>query len=223
MSNDFRLPDMAQTSTALPRRVTALGLLLATLCSGAAALADRPLGVDVSKWQASINWTQVYNSGRRFAFIKASQGTTVSDAWFTTNIVNASAAGMLASPYHFADPLNQRQPADSHTAVDEANYFVAIAGNYMAPGFLPPVLDVEYGSTMGTAALSTWVNSFCNRVLALKGVRPLIYTNTNYATSYLNSSVTVWDVWIANWGFTDPQTQNPPTGVWPTWKLWQYS
>ncbi|MBI4580199.1 MAG: hypothetical protein HY718_10885, partial [Planctomycetes bacterium] len=157
----------ARVAGACRLAVATVGLLW-----GPAAWAQKPLGIDVSLWQGTItpaNWTQVYNSGRRFAFIKASQGTTVTDPRFYSNVANAPVAGLLVAPYHFADPLNERQPADGHTAVDEANYFVAVAGNYMTAGYLPPVLDLEYGSSMGKTALSNWANSFCNRVLALKG------------------------------------------------------
>lgn len=208
-------------------RLASVAWACGMLVTCSAVLAQRPLGIDVSKWQGDVTldeWRQVYNSGRVFAFIKASQGTIVTDEKFANNIVNARAAGLLVSPYHFADPLNQRQPNEpAHTAVDEANWFVSVAGNYMTPGYLPPVLDLEYGASMGVNEISAWANQFCNRVLQLKGVRPMIYTSTNWAANYVNSSVNVWDLWIANWGYTNPQTQSPPTGVWPTWVFWQYS
>ncbi len=36
-------------------------------------------GIDISHWQGSINWTSVKNSGKTFAFMKATEGTTYTD------------------------------------------------------------------------------------------------------------------------------------------------
>jgi len=198
----------------------ATGWFSAVLMVAGTAAAQRPLGIDISHWQGTItpaNWTSVYNSGRVFAFIKASEGTNFTDSRFVSNINNAAAAGLFAGPYHFA------RPEYGNSATAEANWFMSVAGGYMTAGYLPPVLDLETGSGLGKTALSDWVNEFCNRILTVKSVAPIIYCNTNYAANYLNSSVTVWPLWIANWNYTNPQTQNPPTGVWPTWDFWQYS
>jgi GH25 family lysozyme M1 (1,4-beta-N-acetylmuramidase) len=201
-------------------RIRGLALVVAGLLA-AGARAERPLGIDISFWQGTITpaqWSQVYASGKSFAFIKASQGTTIADSKFYANIVNAPAAGLLAGPYHFADPA----AAPTHTAVDEANYFVAVAGSYMVSGYIRPVLDIERTGGMDKTALSKWVNDFCNRVAVLRNTAPIVYTNTNYATNYLDSSVKVWTLWIAAWG-GNPQTGSPGTGVWPAWAFWQYS
>jgi Glycosyl hydrolases family 25/Purple acid Phosphatase, N-terminal domain len=57
------------------------------------------------------------------------------------------------------------------------------------------------------------------------GVEGIVYSSSNYATSYLNWSVNHRTVWIANYSCRAKiQTANPPngTGVWPTWNFWQY-
>jgi hypothetical protein len=90
------------------------------------------------------------------------------------------------------------------------------------------VLDLEDGSSLSAAALSSWVNTFCSTVQAAVGVDPIIYLNTNYATNEVDSSVTGHDLWIANWStaYGDPNgTGSPPCGVWGAgnWDFWQYS
>ncbi|WP_082890993.1 GH25 family lysozyme [Brevibacillus sp. SKDU10] len=34
-------------------------------------------GIDVSKWQGEINWNQVASDGVKYAFIKATEGTSI--------------------------------------------------------------------------------------------------------------------------------------------------
>ncbi len=93
-------------------------------------------GMDVSHYQGTINWPQVYAAGKIFAFAQATQGFTYNDATFSTNMVNGTNAGVLMGAYHLARP-------DNNTAANEANHFLSIAGAYIGPGYLPPALDLE--------------------------------------------------------------------------------
>ena len=38
------------------------------------------------------------------------------------------------------------------------------AGNFMRPGYLLPVLDLEAGSGLDATALTTWANDFINTI-----------------------------------------------------------
>jgi hypothetical protein len=56
------------------------------------------------------------------------------------------------------------------------------------------------------------------------GVAPVIYANTNYATNYFEPDLGQYDLWLANWNYTPPNT--PPAsadGVFNGWKFWQYT
>ncbi|MBS3817340.1 MAG: amidase domain-containing protein, partial [Candidatus Thermoplasmatota archaeon] len=61
-------------------------------------------GIDVSHWQGDIDWNSVYGDGYRFAFCKATEGTSYVDDTFTTNMDNGTDAGVYMGPYHFAHP-----------------------------------------------------------------------------------------------------------------------
>ena len=180
-------------------------------------------GIDVSHWQGAISWSSVAASGKKFAFQKATESTDYTDPTMTANVTGGKNAGVLMGVYHFARPSTV-----TGDAVAEANWFVDRAGQYMTPGHLPPVLDLEDGASMTAAQLSTWVHQFENRVFARVGVMPIIYCNTNYATNEVNSTVNVYPLWIANWGTGngDPLTTgSPPCGVWGAgnWTFWQHS
>ena len=200
-----------------------------------AALAQRPLGVDVSHYDGTINWTNVKSSGISFAWAKATEGVTISDAYFTINAVNAKAAGVCIGAYHFAHP-------EDNTPGAEANYFWSVAGNYIkGDGLsLQPVLDYETFTApnnipVGAASYADWANQWCNAIVskaAAAGVAviPVIYTATGSGGACnLDSSVAQWNSWIAQPDNGNPQTGNPwedggceewGSGV---WTAWQYS
>lgn len=61
-------------------------------------------GVDVSKWQATIDWTKVKGAGYDFAFIRASDGLNYPDGMFQANWQGAKAAGVIRGVYQFFRP-----------------------------------------------------------------------------------------------------------------------
>lgn len=214
-------------------RVIALCVLATTVVCGTVQ-AQRPLGIDVSSYQGSadspptnINWTEVPTSNIIYAWAKATEGLTYIDADFDYNEVYGTAAGVYIGAYHFAHPdLN---PGLSG-ADQEAAYFLAKAGPYIKTNgnYLVPMLDAEVASPGTQANVSAWVNEWCNDIVNYgisNGItlKPVVYTYQSWASSYLNSTVTNWPLWMAS-----PNGQNPQTGAptattpWPTWTLWQY-
>jgi GH25 family lysozyme M1 (1,4-beta-N-acetylmuramidase) len=157
------------------------------------------LGIDVSgNANGTITWSQVKVAGKEYAWAKATEGLTFNDAKFVTNMTNGSAVNVVMGAYHFARP-------DNNSALDEANHFLAIASAYIGQGYLPPALDLEdspSGSVLSTVytgtALTTWVQTWLDRVYAQTGVRPIVYTTSTYA-AYLTSSLntTNYKLWIA--------------------------
>jgi RHS repeat-associated protein len=187
---------------------------------------SRAQGIDVSHFQGTINWTSVAGAGKTFAFQKSTEGVGYADPTLAANMSGGKAAGLLMGVYHRATPSTT-----AGDAVNEANYFVSQAAAYIAPGYMRPAVDLSVGSAMGITALSTWVNTFVDSVQAATGIEPIIYTNNDIATNYLNSSVADHDLWIARWstafGTPTADTSSPPAGVWDgngrTWDFWQYS
>ncbi|HVA99066.1 MAG TPA: GH25 family lysozyme, partial [Bacteroidia bacterium] len=180
------------------------------------------LGVDVSHYQGTINWTSVKGAGYTFAWAKATEGVSTTDAEFVSNEVNGTAAGVVIGAYHFAHP-------ETNSATAEANYFLSVAGTYINSCSLPPVLDLEdpssgpsLSSYFTSSQLTSWVQLWITTVKNATGITPILYTNGNYA-GYLNSSVaSSCGLWIAD---PDGSSTAPPatTGVWTTWDFKQYS
>ncbi len=74
-------------------------------------------GIDVSYWNAGIDWPKVRAAGQRFTFIKASEGDGYLDPTFDDNWRGAKAAGLLRGAYHFfrATWMQKSRPTSSST------------------------------------------------------------------------------------------------------------
>jgi len=209
------------------------------------AYGQRPIGTDVSGYQTNINWAVVKNADVFFAWAKATEGTYYTNPIFVPQETGAKASGIYIGACHYARPSIDTNITGALSADTEAASFWSVTSNYVKDGgaYLVPMLDWEdihttngYGGFQGfTAAwLSAWVNRWCNDVsndaaaLGVNGVRPVVYTGTWYsnpANGYpgLNSTVTNWPDWIADYNGQSSQTGSPAsTYPWLSWDLWQY-
>lgn len=181
-------------------------------------------GLDVSSHQSAVNWTTQFNMGARFAYVKATEGTTYRNPIFGSQYGGAEAAGMIRGAYHFALP-------NVSAASVQADYFVNNGGGWTGDGkTMPPLLDIEYnpyptlGNTcynMSQAAMVNWIAAFSNRVLARTGRLPMIYTTTDWWTTCTGNSgaFSRQPLHLASYS-TFVGTM--PNG-WGTYSVWQYS
>jgi GH25 family lysozyme M1 (1,4-beta-N-acetylmuramidase) len=179
-------------------------------------------GFDVSHWQGTINWAAAYNNGARFAYIKATEGTSYKDPNFNANYPNAYNAGFIRGAYHFATP-------NTSGGAVQADYFVAHGGGWSKDGqTLPPMLDIEYnpyGATcygLSQASMRSWITAFINEVHAKTTRWATIYTTTDWWTTCTGNS----GAYAAN----DPlfiaryasSVGTLPAG-WPFYTFWQHA
>jgi GH25 family lysozyme M1 (1,4-beta-N-acetylmuramidase) len=219
-------------------------LALACFLSGGRALAQRPLGTDVSHWQGSINWTTVKNGGMSFAWAKATEGTGYTDPYFVINQNGARGVGIPIGAYHFARPSDNPNLTGANSAVSEANHYWSVVSNYVTADGLSMIPMLDWEDTDATVAagftaaeMSAWVNQWCNtisnyaRLKGIVGLKPIVYTGVWFSSpsaTYpgLNTTVTNWPSWIAAYPANpNPQSGSPGAGSfpWPTWNFWQYA
>ena len=64
----------------------------------------QPTGVDVSRWQGTIDWQALKQAGIVFAVIRATIGDFFTDDKFTENWLEAKQAGIFRCAYHVLRP-----------------------------------------------------------------------------------------------------------------------
>lgn len=205
-----RLLDQARNKDAHPREdlVHKRDHWSKLLAEARAEIADLELdveatGIDVSNNNGHVDFAAVHKAGYRFAFLKASEGTTFVDSYFASNAKAAKAAGLRVGAYHFLD---------ASPAAAQAKHFAArIHAAGLKPGDLLPVADVEKtGVTTGQAV------AFIDAVHRELGVKPLIYTSPGFARW---PSTFGCRLWVAHYGVSHP-TIPPP---WTAYAAWQHS
>jgi lysozyme len=225
-----------------PRKAKLLVLLAALACAAPALLippgasaGTRALGIDVSRFQKTIDWPSVAGAGIRFAFVQASRGSgadcTVKpqqcgpDPYFAANRASAEALGIRVGAYHRAFATGSTIEAARADALAESDVFLAAVGS-LHSGELVPVLDVETPFTgMTSTTLRAWIRLFVKRVNKRLGRKPMIYTN---ATSWAATGNTrefakaKYPLWVAEYGVSRPSV---PAGNWAGhgYSVWQYS
>ncbi|HET6712813.1 MAG TPA: GH25 family lysozyme [Actinomycetota bacterium] len=176
-------------------------------------------GIDVSHWQGTIDWQRVAEKGKRFAFLKATDGHDILDPTFFANRAGARANGLLVGAYHFARP----DPSKGD-AVEEARWFVSQADP--RPGYLLPVLDLETSRGLDQQDVTLWARRWTAEVRRLTGVTPLVYTSPHgWERRTGDTRALARDgspLWIAHWGVESPLL---PAGEWDGngWHVWQYT
>jgi GH25 family lysozyme M1 (1,4-beta-N-acetylmuramidase) len=203
--------------------VIALTALLSASASDAATA--RAKGIDVSTWNGAINWTKVASAGYRFAFAKATEGTSFNDRTYTTNRNGSEAAGLVFGAYHFARPAGNTFAAATASAIKQANHFLAVAAPQ--PGELPPVLDLEKTGNLPRQRLLAWALSWLDQIYASTGVEPYLYTSPLFWKGHLGDSTAAaasgTGLWIAHW--TSSSSPTVPARNWNGigWKFWQWT
>ncbi|MFJ3581021.1 lysozyme [Streptomyces sp. NPDC090127] len=179
-------------------------------------------GVDVSSHQGNVAWSTLWNSGVKWAYVKATEGTYYKNPYFAQQYNGSYNVGMIRGAYHFATP-------DTTTGAAQADYFVNNGGGWSRDGrTLPGVLDIEwnpYGATCygkSQSAMVTWIRDFLNRYKARTGRDAVIYTATSWWTqctgNYAGFGATN-PLWVARYATAVGEL---PAG-WGYYTMWQYT
>jgi GH25 family lysozyme M1 (1,4-beta-N-acetylmuramidase) len=180
-----------------------------TLYTPLAVAVARAEGIDVSGYQPRVDWKAVKAAGKAFAFIKATEGTTLVDHTFASHWKGARDAGVLRGAYHFLRP--------EHDAVAQAQFFLAQITD--DPGELPPTVDVEVSDRVSVAHVAGCAAAFVDYVAATLG-RPLVYTSPGFWNLLpdIPDIAAKADLWVANWGASPARVKG-----WSKWTFWQYT
>ena len=165
------------------------------------------VGVDVSKWQGSVNWVKMAQD-RQFAFIRSSWGSSGVDSQFVSNWIGAKTQGIKRGAYHaYFNHVD---------AISQAAHFKNTVGDDI--GELPPVLDVE---RTDHPVNPDDVLLCLIEIGRLFGRSPIIYTGAWWWDP--NMGVQGWeeqfDLWVASYKEYPPVLPN----AWSDYLIWQYT
>ena len=162
--------------------------------------------IDLSHWQAPVDFAATAASGVSAVILKATQGVNWIDNTFVARASAAAAAGLLVGAYHFADATN---PAE------QANFFLSVAGSL-------PVLAIDIEPNgLGDTVSVPQAAEIAARVAMAQGRPPLIYIGrygpSGFGTGLPNSVLANCPLWLPEYG----DNPIPPSG-WSAPLLWQY-
>lgn len=191
-------------------------------------------GLDVSAYQHGVDWETAVGRGARFAYIKATEGSTYTNARLAEQYTGASAAGLSRGAFHFAKP-------NTSDGVTQAKYFVkslARLGGGRVDGThtLPPLLDLEpdpYTARDGTNTcwgltpkqMVRWISQFSDTVIALTDRTPVIYTSTHWwqVCTGDTTAFSGYPLYLARYVDDVAEGAGDLPAAWSHWTFWQYT
>ncbi len=175
-------------------------------------------GIDVSKWNETIDWGAVKEDGVEFAIIRcgyrgSSSGSLIIDPTYERNIKGAIEAGIPVGVYFFTQAVNEVE------AVEEASMVISLIREYDVD--YPVFLDSESAGGSGRADhLSAEVRTANHKAfletIASAGYATGIYGSTNWLNSKVEmKELSSYHTWLAE--YADIPTYDE------YYHMWQYT
>ncbi|GEM_PF-340351 len=184
-------------------------------------------GIDISKYQGSIDWEKVADSGVEFAMIRMgvrgyNSGKVVIDETFSDNMAAAIKNGIDVGIYFYSQAIN----ADE--AVEEANYAVVAATPY---SLTYPIVfyseaivsDAARTDALSADELTAIAKTFCDTVRSY-GYKPMICASKHQLATKLDMSVLKdYDVWLIDAPKVKSEKKLKKSEYPYQYMIWQYS
>ena len=189
------------------------------------------VGIDVSKYQGTIDWNAVKRDGIDYVMIRAgfrgygSTGSLNVDPKLDEYVRGAKAAGLDVGIYFFSQATNYQE------GVEEANYTIDLIKKYDIT--YPVAFDTEDSSSpthtgraddISVQARTDATKGFCSTIKKA-GYKTLIYASPSWIKEKLDiNQLSEYDVWIAH--YTGAEQEDPlkrPTTYKGKYVMWQYT
>lgn len=178
------------------------------------------LGIDVSRYQDTVDWNQVSGSGIEFVIARVgsrgyTEGNITQDAMFDAYADGAAEAGLEVGAYFFSQAVNVEE------AKEEAQFVLDCLSGHEITG--PVIFDWELigGTSARTysvekSVLTDCAIAFCETVRAA-GYTPMVYVGNTVGYLRLDlSRLTAYDLWYAQYDTDYP-------GFFYDFLIWQYT
>ena len=175
------------------------------------------IGIDVSEFNGTLDWSKIKAAGIRFAIIRSGYGVSYQDPQFRANVEGAIAEGIPFGIYHFSYALS------TAGARREAEFVLTLLAPYQDKITLPVFFDFEYdtiryaqeqGVVLGKTAFNAHTLAFCQTIIA-GGYRAGTYYNLDFLTRFVDKSLLAGlPVWYAQYASKPSITD---------YDIWQYT
>ncbi|HEV2303317.1 MAG TPA: glycoside hydrolase family 25 protein [Stellaceae bacterium] len=164
--------------------------------------------IDVSHWQAQVDFARLREAGIAAAILKASEGRGAVDPLYAERAAAARQAGLLLGAYHFLDHSDGAAQADHFLAT------AAPDGTPCADLFVALDLEPDPG---GSSAAPEIAAAAAARIREKFGRWPVIYVG-RWTIAAPNELLARCPLWLPEYG-ASPVC---PPG-WRQWVLWQHT
>lgn len=145
-------------------------------------------GIDISSWQKDLNLNNLKGAGLDFVIIKATQGTSYVNPHCSRHYAQAEACGYLKGLYHYAT---------GGDAVAEAEYFLKNISSHIYDAILCLDWESNGNPVFDTANARSWVKTWCDRVYAKTGVKPIVYASASALDQV--TGIGGYSLWVAQY------------------------
>lgn len=190
---------------------------------------DRTFGIDVSKYQGTIDWSQVADYGIEFAMVRVgyrtkTDGTITADANAAYNLQQAAKYGIKLGAYFFSTAITEQE------AVEEANWVASYIAQY--PITYPVAFNCEGFSDPQSRQYSLSKTQRTDLALAfLKTIHQKGYTPMFYAAKVELEGQAQWEtnriqkqykIWVAQYP-AQPYPQTQQSSYSGRHHMWQFT
>lgn len=159
------------------------------LCFALTPIVGQAQGIDVSKFQGKIDWAKVAKSKKvKFVYIRATEGTSIRDSYYKTNIDSARHYKIKVGSYHVY--------SSKTTAYKQFANFKSVVAKKKQD--LIPVLDIE-GYHSGRLNMER-VDKLLELMEQYYGTKPMIYTSEKvYLEHFQGKKYSKYQIFVAKY------------------------
>ena len=205
---------------------TGMEVDIASILSTGNETSDTTYGIDVSKYQGTIDWAKVAASGIDFAMIRVgyrtqTDGTIYEDTNAKYNMQEATANGIKIGVYFFSTAISENEAKEEADWVSNyiSSYKITYPVAYDSEGFNN---SDSRQKSLGSAERTTIAKAFMDEIYS-KGYTPMFYAaageltnNSEWITSDLQKS---YKIWVAQY----PDTSTTTSSYSGMHNMWQYT
>lgn len=173
------------------------------------------MGIDISNYEAGIVYSDIVKQGKKIAYLKATEGSTLTDASFRSFNTAIRALGVKTGAYHFAHFYKV-----STIEAQVSNYLNQIKGQTLDCALVFDCEQDSWHDNLDATAITAQALDFAQRVKAATGTKVIFYSNTAFIQEHLTADIKQLEAWIADTRYPNAPGEN---GIISSWVGFQYS